>query len=569
MKLLIAENLKLPPDFATQTACIFGKRGSGKSSTGARIAEQLHGAGVPFAVLDPPDAWWGLKSSKDGKSPGIPVYVFGGRHGDLPLESGAGALLADVVVDHRINVIMSLRHFSNLERARFCIDFAGRLFARNTEPLMLFCEEAHRLFPQSREEYGRGSRIEEMLGAMNKLQTEGRTSGIGLTLIAQRPALVHATARAQAEILISHRIIGSHDRDAVDHWIKYHHQDEEKRTEFLTSLATLKTGECWFWGPEYPEEHPIGLRRVQVLMPETYDSRRTPKPGEHRTEPKQLAEVDLDKLRSKMAATIERAKSEDPKELKKQIAALQAEVKKKLLPAPAPQIDPAAIERAATDAAKKRDAEWEMKLRSVRTLLMKSWERFVDEIMSALHPGEFKAPERPRLAMPALPPAPRPAARSMREPDGKLPKAERKIMSALAQYPQGRSKTQIAILAGYAHSGGGFNNALASLRGKGLLEGYDTMRATDAGLSALGDYDPLPTGTALAEYWYSQLPRAERVILEVLVEYGCGHPMSKEQVAQAVGYEASGGGFNNALSKLRTLELIEGRSEVRASENLF
>ena len=31
----------------------------------------------------------------------------------------------------------------------------------------------------------------------------------------------------------------------------------------------------------------------------------------------------------------------------------------------------------------------------------------------------------------------------------------------------------------------------------------------------------------------------------------------------------SGGGFNNALGRLRTLELVQGRGELRASSNLF
>ena len=50
-----------------------------------------------------------------------------------------------------------------------------------------------------------------------------------------------------------------------------------------------------------------------------------------------------------------------------------------------------------------------------------------------------------------------------------------------------------------------------------------------------------------------------------------GHPkaFSKEEVATAAGYEASGGGFNNALSRLRTLELISGRGDLRASDDLF
>ncbi len=47
-----------------------------------------------------------------------------------------------------------------------------------------------------------------------------------------------------------------------------------------------------------------------------------------------------------------------------------------------------------------------------------------------------------------------------------------------------------------------------------------------------------------------------------------GQAMTKQQVADAAWYEMSGGGFQNALSRLRTLELIEGRSEMRASATL-
>jgi hypothetical protein len=51
----------------------------------------------------------------------------------------------------------------------------------------------------------------------------------------------------------------------------------------------------------------------------------------------------------------------------------------------------------------------------------------------------------------------------------KLALAERKILAALAQYPQGRTKTQVALLAGYAQSGGGFNNAVGALRSRGWI----------------------------------------------------------------------------------------------------
>jgi hypothetical protein len=80
--------------------------------------------------------------------------------------------------------------------------------------------------------------------------------------------------------------------------------------------------------------------------------------------------------------------------------------------------------------------------------------------------------------------------------------------------------------------------------------------------------EPLPTGSALVDYWRNRLGKAERLILETLAHaYPVG--LNKEEVAARAGYEANGGGFNNALGRLRTLELVQGRGELKASDNLF
>ena len=77
-----------------------------------------------------------------------------------------------------------------------------------------------------------------------------------------------------------------------------------------------------------------------------------------------------------------------------------------------------------------------------------------------------------------------------------------------------------------------------------------------------------PRGSALIDYWCGRLGKAERLILETLAQE---YPdvLTKEEVAAKAGYEAHGGGFNNALGRLRTLELVQGRGELRASDNLF
>jgi len=168
----------------------------------------------------------------------------------------------------------------------------------------------------------------------------------------------------------------------------------------------------------------------------------------------------------------------------------------------------------------------------------------------------------------------RPATVRVESPDSldgrlKLSSGERRILTAVAQYPQGRSKVQVAILSGYAPNGGGFNNYLGALRTRGFIQGNgDRLTITEAGIEALGSWEPLPTGSALIDYWRSRLGKAERLILEALTQV---YPdaLTKEEVAAKAGYEANGGGFNNALGRLRTLELVQGRGGIRASDNLF
>lgn len=562
----LATNLSLPLELVTQSAAILAKRRAGKSYLARRLAEQFHRAGQQIVIVDPKGDWWGIRSSADGKLAGLPVVILGGERGDVRLEVGAGEVVAKLVVEERVSVLLDLSLFRKHEVATFMAAFLESLYRLKAReiyrtPLILIVDEADAIAPQKPM---KGE--ERMLGAAEDIVRRGGQRGIGCALITQRSAVLNKNVLTQAQVLIALRTIAPQDLAALNAWIDVHGTEEQRKT-LMDSLPALPIGDAWVWSPGWPSVEGI-FKRIHVLPIETFDSGATPKPGEKRIEPKAVADVDLDSLQRQMAETIERTKAEDPRELKKQIASLKAELQKK--PAPA-AIDPGVIERAAHDAAQqaaqKRDAEWESKLLTVRGLLMKSWERFVDEIMVALHPGEFKAPERPRLPSVALGPAPAP--RTVNTASGtrsKLPKAERKILTALAQYPQGRSKVQVAVLAGYAHSGGGFNNALGSLRGKGFVEGDAQLRATDSGLSALGDWQPLPTGLELYRYWQSQLPKAERLILEFLINFG---PSSKEEVALASGYEASGGGFNNALGKLRRLELIEGRGELRASENLF
>ncbi len=91
------------------------------------------------------------------------------------------------------------------------------------------------------------------------------------------------------------------------------------------------------------------------------------------------------------------------------------------------------------------------------------------------------------------------------------------------------------------------------------MEGAKLFRATDAGIEALGGYDPIPTGLELIEHWKSVprggLGKAACLIIDLLV---AEHPdkLTKIQIAEGTGYSPTSGGLSNSISELRTRNLI-------------
>ena len=149
-----------------------------------------------------------------------------------------------------------------------------------------------------------------------------------------------------------------------------------------------------------------------------------------------------------------------------------------------------------------------------------------------------------------------------------LPKAQRAVLSVLAQHGP-RSTTQVAVLTGYSSKSGGFRNSLSAPRTAGLITGRGDLEVTSAGLDALGPYQPLPAGRELIQWWKrEQLGKAERNVLDVLVSrWPAAVPV--DQIAAETGYSATSGGFRNALSRLRSLQLASGRGELVINDALM
>src|SRR5207253_5831651 len=145
----LGPGLQLPLDAVTTTFGILAIRGAGKSNLAAVMAEEMFAADLPFVVVDPVGSWFGLRSSADGKTPGLPIAIFGGRHGDVPLDRSGGNLIADLVAERRLSCVLDLSEFgSEGDKKTFLLDFARRLYRKNEQPLHLFLEEADDFIPQ-------------------------------------------------------------------------------------------------------------------------------------------------------------------------------------------------------------------------------------------------------------------------------------------------------------------------------------------------------------------------------------------------------------------------------------
>ena len=69
--LTLGPGLAVPDGYVTSTGALLAVRGAGKSNTAAVMAEEMFAQKLPFVVVDPVGAWWGLRSSGNGTGPGL------------------------------------------------------------------------------------------------------------------------------------------------------------------------------------------------------------------------------------------------------------------------------------------------------------------------------------------------------------------------------------------------------------------------------------------------------------------------------------------------------------------
>jgi hypothetical protein len=552
----------IPAEALEKEIAFLGATGSGKTSAAkSGIVEPALEVSERVVVIDPTGAWWGLRVAKNGRDKGYQIYLFGGDHGDYPLRARDAEVLAEAFGTSSDSAVFDTSLMNVAERTAFFTDFAEALRRKNRGPLKLIIDEAHLFMPQAGAKAG--GAVPAMLHAGNNLVSLGRSRGLRITLISQRPAKLHKDSLTQVQSMVAMRLMAPQDRSAINDWIS-DQADPSTGKEIIASLPTLKPGEAWVWAPQANY-----LERVKFPMPRTFDSSRAPDQGDGRGPT--LPPINLDALKGRLSSLEAETKANDPKELRAEIARLKKEAAKPTVTT----IDPAALvraeergyERGKRDgyAAGRHDGA-SAAVADLRGLADRMAER------AGAAPVPAPAATQPTLARPVSAPqaprAPRPAPQS----GNAIEKPLQRILDAVRWWNvmgiAAPSHPQVAFIAGYSHKSGTWATYLSRLRSSGLLEGRGDLILTAEGDALANEPNEPPSGDALRETVLGKIDAPLVRILRPIIE-AYPRALSHAAAADRAGYSHSSGTWATYLSRLRTLDLIDGRGELRASDWLF
>jgi hypothetical protein len=523
-----------------------GKTGSGKSNGAKVIAEEALDAGERVCVVDPTGAWWGLRLKANGKPSNYPVVIFGGLHGDVAITGHQGAAVADVIATSATPAVIDTRLMTVGERTQFFTDFAETLLRKNRGPLRLILDEAHVFAPQGRVADPNSGK---MLHAANNLVSLGRSIGLRIIMISQRPAKLHKDSLTQVETLVAMRLIAPQDRGAVEDWIG-EWADKSQGKEIIASLPSLPTGDAWIWSPEADF-----LKRVHFPLARTYDSSKAPIAGEEGPE---LKPLDLASVNALLEKAAEDLKANDPRHLKAEVARLSRELA--VAKATEPKgISPPAwpdqrddVKRLATDNLTLCDRVGELE-----RLLLEIQKIAADAAHGRVIPSSTLRVAESQSSPPK--PEPRQAPRTNNAQisnesgaAGDVPSGCSKPLAVLAGvYPGGMTEAQWSTAAGYKRTGGTWKEYRSRLKRAEMIEQRGGLYyATDLGARSAGDVElPPAPGPELARWWGERISGTPKLIEVLIAEHP--RPLSRAELGERLGMVPTGGTFKEYISRLK------------------
>lgn len=578
MPLNISSHVVLPNDAVTQTFACIGRKGAGKTYLASLLAEQMLDLGAQVVILDPVGNWFGLRVAADGKSKGKDIFIAGGERGDVPILPESGARFARLVVERNISIVLDVSGFRQGERKRFAADFAEEFFhLKKTQrsAVHLFVEEAQLFVPQRC-----GPDEARMLGAYENIIRLGRNYGIGATLISQRPQSVNKEVLSQVECLCVLQVNGSHERKALEEWV----QEAGADRKLVGELPGLGRGEGYVWSPSWLRV----FQRVKFAKKVTFDASATPEVGKT-TKAALLSAVDVEALKADLQEVIASAEKDDPKVLRRKIQELERSVAAKNLGGIGLEERAGLARESAAMQTYCNELSEALEIALNKNTLLSQYVGAMQRIQVAAEAMQPLEPVTPRKVYTVTKPQfdskvrtePKPAravtlAPKTQSNGNALTGPEQRILNAIAWLESigvdSPEQPAVAFLAGYSYGGGAYNNPRGRLNMTGMVEyvSGNRIRLTETGKRTAVYPENIGGNEELHQAVLSRLPGPEQRLLTPLLK---SYPsaMHNQTLADAAGYTAGAGAFNNPRGRLKTLGLIEYPQPgmVRAKDLLF
>lgn len=548
--------------------------GAGKSWALRRLLEQTY-ARVPQIVIDVEGEFHTLREKFD--------YVLAGQKGgDCPADTKSAALLARRLLELNVSAIVDIYELGT-QRTRFVRLFLDALVNAPRElwhPTLVVLDEAHMFAPEAGQA--------ESADAVKDLMTRGRKRGFCGVLATQRISKLHKDAAAEC----NNKLIG---RSSLDIDMKRAGSELGFTTrEDMQKLRTLAPGAFYAFGPALSDEvRLITIGPVQTTHPKAGERAAAPTPPRDKVK-KILAKLaDLPHEAEEEARTVG--------EWKAKAKQLEGELRKAKTEQPAAKVETKTVEKPAikeaqlqrigvlieagdrlvvllNDAALKADAlfeaannkamlhgeKLESELKQLRAAIASTKVPIAhglprEFVADAIAVGQLRRANG-RIGAPMMP-------KRQSANGSSLPVGEASTLRAVIQYENGLRREQLTVLTGYKRSTR--DAYIARLRDRGYVDVQgDRVVVTDQGAAAMPDAEPLPTGTALQDYWLQRLPSGEGTILAKLLEVA-GEELPRDALTEATGFKRST--RDAYLSRLAAKELVvdAGRGLVKASPTLF
>lgn len=532
--------------------------GAGKSYLIRRLLEQL-APKIPTLILDREGEFGTLRESVD--------VVLVGEEGEVSTSIKTAAKLARRLTELRVSAVVDLYELRKPDKRLFVKLFLESLLSLPRKlwaPTLVVIDEAHEFAP----EHGRDATSRE---AVIALMDQGRKRGLCGILATQRLAKLDKDAAAEANNLAIGRFAQDLDLRRASDLLGFSGKSQ------WPQLRDSKPGQFFGLGPAF--EH-TGVKRFRVEKVKTTH----PKPGQRHKLASVAPSRAIQKVSSELADLKEQVEKEENEvvDLRRRCRELQAElVKTKKSKTNGVNVKEA-INEAVAKAMQHEFKRTEKTVAPLRRLVEEHnvqisrtqslVEDYVKKILGATSGHPLKnimvPPTSLKKQITSVPMA-HSTVSSASTTNSEVPGGGvRRILIALAQqYPNACSRAQLGLLSGFSSKSGTYATYLGKLRTNGWISSQSgEFVATEDGIEALGNYEPLPTGDKLIEYWKTRLGSGGLGrIFEVLVTYG-ETGISREDLATEAGLSSSSGTFATYLGKLRRLKLASGRNPIVVAE---